>query len=175
MPTNLPHFNQKIRSRYIRLPNHTMEHWHELVFKSNRVIVWRSHITSAHLIFDGKIVLAPCFEMVYFEFLGKWFAIGKIRNLQGEHTGYYCDIVTPPRLLDDGVELTDLFLDLWVSPDLRYKILDKDELEKALQERWIASELYEKAKKELQKLIRRVEDGRFPPSLAKDLERRLHL
>jgi len=157
------------------MPNHTMEHWHELVFRSNKVIVWKSHIISANFVFDGKIVLAPGFEMVYFEFLGKWFAIGKIRNMHGEHTGYYCDIVTPPRLLDDGVELTDLFLDLWVSPDLRFQVLDQEELEEALEKRWITKQLYERAKKELEKLTRLVQKGKFPPKLVKELEERLHL
>jgi predicted RNA-binding protein associated with RNAse of E/G family len=59
------------------------------------------------------VVLAAGFQIAYFEFMGKWFTIGKIRDLEGRHTRYYCDIVTPPKLLDDGgVELTDLLLDL---------------------------------------------------------------
>ena len=108
--------------------------------------------------------------------MGKWFTVGKIRNLQGRHTGYYCDIVTPPRLLKDGgVELTDLFLDLWVSPDLRYKILDEEELENAFRRNWIAQQLYDKAKKELEKLINVVEQGEFPPYHVRRLETKLRL
>jgi len=158
------------------MPHHTMELWDELVFRSDKVIVGRSQVTSANSVtFDDKTVLAPGFEIVYFEFPGEWFSIGKIRNLQGEHTGYYCDIVMPPRLLDDGIELTDLFLDLWVSPDLRYKVLDRDEFEEAFKNGWITNELHEKAKRELQKLIRTVEDKEFPPRIVRDLERKLRL
>jgi len=158
------------------MPNRTIELWDELLFRSRKVIIGRSQITSANsIIFDDKTVLAQGFQIVYFEFIGKWFTVGKIWNLHGEHTGYYCDIVTPPRLLDDGVELTDLFLDLWVSPDLRYKRLDEEELEEALRKGWIARELYIRAKRELEKLIKAVENERFPPPLVKDLERRLRL
>ncbi len=153
-----------------------MEFLDELVFRSGKVIVGRSKVTSPNFVtFDGKKVLAPTYEIVYFEIFDKWFSIGKIRNLRGEHTGYYCDIVTPPKLSGDWIELTDLFLDLWVSPDLRYRILDEDELEEALKKGWINRQLYEKAKKELWKLIRMVEKGRFPPYLVKELERKLCL
>ena len=153
-----------------------MEFLDELVFRSDQMIVGKSHVTSANsVIFDGETVLAQGFPITYFQFLDKWFTIVKIRNLQGEHTGYYCDIVLPPRLLGEWVEMTDLFLDLWVSPGLRYRILDEDEFEEALQKKWIDKEIYEKARMELQRLISKVEDKRFPPYLVKDLERKLCL
>jgi len=81
----------------------------------------------------------------------------------------------PPRLVGDWVELTDLFLDLWVSPDLRYNILDEEELEEALQNGWVTEQLYQKAKSELEKLVYKVEKGRFPPRLVRDLERKFYL
>jgi len=115
------------------------------------------------------------FPVTYFQFLDKWFTIVKIRNLQLEHTGYYCDIVLPPRLLREWVEITDLFLDLWVSPDLRYRILDEDEFEEALQKGWITKQLCKKARTELRKLIQTVENREFPPTQVKELETKLGL
>ena len=168
---------QKLHLRYIRLPNHVLELYDDLVYRSERVIVGKSQITSAHsVMFDGEIVLASGFQIVYFDFLGKWFSVGKIRNMQGRHTGYYCDIVTPPRLLEDGgVELTDLFLDLWVSPDLRFKVLDEEELENAFHKGWITKQLYGKAEKELKKLVDVVKQGKFPPYSVKYLEKKLYI
>jgi len=154
-----------------------MDLYDALIYRSKRIIVGRSQITSVHsVMFDGELVLAPGFQIIYFELMGKWFTVGKIRDLQGRHTGYYCDIVTPPRLLKgNGIELTDLFLDLWVSRDLRYMILDEDELENALQKRWISKRLYDKAKEQLRKLVDVVKRGRFPPYHVKYLERKLNL
>jgi predicted RNA-binding protein associated with RNAse of E/G family len=153
-----------------------MDVYDELVYKSESVIVGRGRTTSAHsIVFNDEVVLATGFQIVYFELTGKWFSVGKIRNLQGKHTGYYCDIVTPPRLSPDGVEVTDLFLDLWVAPNLTYKVLDKEELEDAFQEGWITKQLYDKAKKELKKLISNVKEGKFPPSKVKSLEAKLQL
>ena len=123
----------------------------------------RGQIASANsVVFDGKVVLANGFQIFYFDLFGKWFTVGKIRDLQGMHTGYYCDIVMPPRLLNDGgVEVTDLFLDLWISPDLGFKVLDEEELENAVHKSWITKQLYGKAEKELKKLINVVKQGKF--------------
>jgi predicted RNA-binding protein associated with RNAse of E/G family len=167
----------KLHLRYVRLPNHVLNLYDDLIYKSKKVIVGKSQITSAHsVVFDGEVVLAAGFQIVYFDFMGKWFTVGKIRDMQGRHTGYYCDIVTPPRLLEDGgVEVTDLFLDLWVSPDLRHKVLDEGELENAYSEGWITKQLYECAKKEMEKLVNIVKQGKFPPKQVKNLETTLNL
>lgn len=170
-------FTPKIHLRHIRLPNQVMDVHKTLVYKSKKVVVFKSRITSTHSVeFDDEVVLARGFQIVCFELMGKWFTVGKIRNFQGRHTGYYCDIVTPPRLIEDGgVELADLFLDLWVSPDLRYKVLDEEELKNALGKGWITKQLYEKAKKELKKLVNIVRQGEFPPHPVKRLETKLRL
>jgi predicted RNA-binding protein associated with RNAse of E/G family len=149
----------------------------DLVYRSKEVIVGKSQIRSAHsVVFDGKTVLTSGYQIVYFEMMRKWFSVGKIRDLNGKHTGYYCDIITPPRLLEDGaLEITDLFLDLWVSPDLRYEVLDEEELEDAVEKGWITKQLYEKSRIELAKLVTSVKRGDFPPPLVKYLEMQLNL
>jgi GrpB-like predicted nucleotidyltransferase (UPF0157 family)/predicted RNA-binding protein associated with RNAse of E/G family len=169
--------NPTLHLRYARLPTQVLEMYNDLVYQSKKVIVGRSQITSTQSIeFDGKTVLHAGFPVTYFELLGKWFSIVKVRNLRGEHTGYYCDITTLPRLLKDGsVEVTDLFLDLWVSPDLRYKVLDQDELEEAVKKTWVSKQLYARAKRELKKLVALVETKDFPPRIVRQLERRLKL
>ena len=68
-----------------------------------------------------------------------------------------------------------MFLDLWVSPDLRYKVLDEEELEGALEKGWITKPLYEKSRIELEKLVNFVKRGDFPPRLVKFLEMQLNL
>lgn len=169
--------NPRLHLRYIRLPAQVLEMYDDLVCQSRKVIVGRSQITSTHSIeFDGKMVSQAGFPITYFELVGKWFSIVNVRNLRGEHTGYYCDITTPPKLLKDGsIEITDLFLDLWVSPDLRYRVLDQDELEEALKKGWISEQLHARAKRELKKLVASVETKDFPPRPVRQLEQRLKL
>jgi predicted RNA-binding protein associated with RNAse of E/G family len=163
--------------RFIRLPTRVLEKYDDLIYQSRKVIVGRSQAISMHSIeFDGKVVSQAGFPITYFELMGRWFNVVKVRNLRGEHTGYYCDITTPPKLLKDGsVEITDLFLDLWVSPDLRYMVLDQDELEEALKKGWVSEQLYVRANRELKKLVALVEMKDFPPRSVRQLEKRLKL
>ena len=167
----------RLHLRYVRLPDNVLDLDDDLVYMSKGIIVGKSQIRSANsVVFDGKTVLAPGYLIVYFELMRKWFSVGKIRDPSGKHTGYYCDIISHPRLLEDGgVEITDLFLDLWVAPDLRYKVLDEEELEDAVEKGWITEQLYEKARVELEKLVTSVRQGNFPPPLVKRLEIKLGL
>jgi len=48
-------------------------------------------------------------------------------------------------------------------------------LENAFGKGWITKQLYDKAKKELKKLINDVKQGKFPPYHVKHLETKLHL
>jgi len=167
----------KFHLRYVRLPDNVLDLHDDLVYRSKGIIVGKSQIRSANsVVFDEKTVLASGYQIVYFDMMRKWFSVGKIRDLNGKHTGYYCDIITPPRLLKDGVvEITDLFLDLWVAPNLRYKVLDEEELDDALQKGWITEQLYKKSRTELEKLITLVKRGDFPPPLVKHLEMQLNI
>jgi predicted RNA-binding protein associated with RNAse of E/G family len=168
--------DRKLHLRYVRLPDKVLDEYDESLYRSGSVIVGRSQIVSEHsVVFDHEVVLAKGFQIIYFELMRKWFSVGKIRDFAGRYTGYYCDIVKPPRLLEDGgLEVTDLFLDLWVSPDMKYKVLDEEELEDAFNHGWITRQLYERAKEEL-KLIDKVQGNRFPPPCVRYLEKKLHI
>ncbi len=116
------------------------------------------------------------FQGTFFIFCDKWFVVSKIRDLRGRHTGYYCDIVTPLKRSQEGIlEVTDLFLDLWVSPELEYKVLDEDEFEQAVKNGLVNEPLREKAQATLKQLMKKVENRRFPPPLVRHLEEKLHV
>lgn len=169
--------NGMINLRYLRLPDDLKDVYSELVYRDESVVVAK-YVTSTRksVVFDKEVVLSAGYQVTYFELPGQWFNVSKIRNTEGKHTGYYCDIATPPLFFEDRVEQTDLFLDLWVFPDLfRHQMLDEDELEAALANGWIEKPLYDRAKQEVRKLIREVEAGRFPPTVVKNVEERLRL
>jgi predicted RNA-binding protein associated with RNAse of E/G family len=167
----------KLRLLYVRLPHTISDLSNSLIYESRRIIVGISETRPSKPIeFGGKIVMNTGFQGTFFILRGKWFVVSKIRDVQGKHTGYYCDIVTPLNRSKEGIlELTDLFLDLWVSPELKYKVLDEEELEQALEKSSITKLLYKKAKSELRKLVKTVKNREFPPPLVKSLEERMSL
>jgi predicted RNA-binding protein associated with RNAse of E/G family len=115
----------------------------------------------------GKVVVANGYLAIWFIFKRKWYDVGKFYDRTGKFTGYYCDIIRPvARLLSSPSKtaiITDLFLDLWISPDGRCIVLDEDQLNRAVARRTISASLATKARKELKELIRAARAGYFPP------------
>jgi predicted RNA-binding protein associated with RNAse of E/G family len=72
------------------------------------------------------------------------------------------DLTTPVRKVDGEYYLTDLILDLWVFPDLTYRVLDEDEWQQAIQAGWVSKEIQHTVQKTLKGLKREIRLGKFP-------------
>ena len=59
----------------------------------------------------------------------RWYNIFRFHEPTGELRNFYCNVNMPPTFADGLLEYVDLDLDLLVMPDLRYKILDREEFE----------------------------------------------
>jgi predicted RNA-binding protein associated with RNAse of E/G family len=162
----------KVTVRVKRLPEEVDEWEHELLLDNQEMIV--SEFIFSGLprpsVLDGRIVTENGYRGILFEFVNDWFEIIKIWNHDGGFVGYYCNINAPPVRFDGGYEITDLFLDLWVFPDMEYIVLDEDELLEAVERNWINVSLKEKAQEVLSKLMEMVETGEFPPRIVDEYD-----
>ena len=151
---------------YKRLPDRVHYFEQNLLYEDNDVIITTQHIKpSSPIVIDGVTVLGDNYRAVWFVFANRWYDIGKIYNLDDQFTGYYCDIILPMKRTDTYFEITDLFLDLWVSPDGSYQVEDEDEFESAIARNWIQTDLANQAREALQDLIVEIESGVFPPEI----------
>lgn len=110
----------------------------------------------------GYTVLEPADRFVEYFFPDRWFVIYEIHHHRDDRLkGWYCDIIYPPRISEDEIEIRDLALDLFVTPTGEALILDEQEFEAlGLQERDPGA--YEAARSALQDLLRKVQQ-REPP------------
>jgi predicted RNA-binding protein associated with RNAse of E/G family len=151
---------------YKRLPDRISHFQQNLLYEDSEVIVTSQQVKPSNpIVIDGVTVLGDDFTAIWFVFANQWYDIGKIYNLNNQLTGYYCDIIMPMKRTETHFEITDLFLDLWVSPDGSYQLHDEDEFEAAIQHNWIQSVLAEKARNMLQNLISEIESSVFPPEI----------
>jgi predicted RNA-binding protein associated with RNAse of E/G family len=115
----------------------------------------------------GKIIADRDYLAVWFIFRGRWFDVGKFYDRSNRWLGYYCDIIKPVNCLLRGRRtsvITDLFLDLWISRENDYHVLDEDEFDEAVARRLIPRRVAERAEYELGLIIRLVERNQFPPA-----------
>ena len=135
MPVRLP---RRVTIQYRRLPGRVKQFQGVLREEtSNRLVIEHYlRVRKPRRLF-GRVVLGKGYLAEWVIFRGRWYDIGKIYDNKRTLTGYYCDIIRPvTRLLSNATKtsiITDLFLDLWITPEGRYAVLDEDELEEALE------------------------------------------
>lgn len=110
----------------------------------------------------GYVLLEPQDRFVEYFFPGRWFVIYEIHHHRDDRLkGWYCDIIYPPRVSEEEIEIRDLALDVFVTPAREAWVLDEEEFE-ALQLSEHDPAAYAAARSALRDLLRMVE-RREPP------------
>lgn len=65
-------------------------------------------------------------------FTDRWYNLFEIHDREdGRLKGTYCNVCTPARFTEGLVEYEDLYLDVWMDPQGKQTVLDRDEFEAA--------------------------------------------
>jgi protein associated with RNAse G/E len=127
----------------------------ELLFRNEELLVTRWKAIKPREDFHGGLSYA---------FLKEGFKLSKFYDVSGSFLYWYCDIIDV--IYDqerDLYILDDLLLDIKIMPDGLIRLLDADELAIALEQELITSEQACRALKTLDKVLRMVYQGSFPP------------
>jgi predicted RNA-binding protein associated with RNAse of E/G family len=151
----------------------------EYRFESTLLAANQRHIVLEHeaypsrpLEVDGEEVMAAGYRAVWFLFKGEPYDVGRFYRPDGAWTGYYVDVLEPVRWRDadpDTLEpIVDLFLDLWITRDGEYRLLDEDEFDEAAQHGVITTSQARGARETVRRLTAAIERGEFPPEIVSD-------
>lgn len=94
--------------------------------------------------------------------LDRWFNVFRFHEPEGEFRNFYCNVNQPPVLIDDQLDYVDLDIDVLVSKDLTYRILDRDEFEANAALYGYPSETVGRAYDSLRELVSMIEARYFP-------------
>ena len=121
----------------------------------------------------GRSVLEPGAPVVWFVIPGRWYDLGLFHLRDGTFTGYYTNMIAPPRIQGARWQLRDLYLDLWMSVDGSMEVLDRDEFEAAVARGWVDAATARRVVEELDSIVAKAKLGRWPPDEIRrfDLER----
>ncbi len=80
------------------------------------------------------VTLEPGDVFIETFYTDRWYNVFEIHGPDGTLKGWYADICRPARLEDDALSWDDLALDIWMDPDGRMQILDREEFDALLDE-----------------------------------------
>ncbi len=106
-----------------------------------------------------------CVTKVYF--FQEYFNLLSFQDAHEGLLGYYSDIGTPLVKTPDGYQITDWFLDIWLSPDGTLFELDEDEFEAALAKNLLNDSESQIARTTFNRLIGEVKAGIYPGAYLK--------
>jgi uncharacterized protein len=162
--------NQRVRIHYRRPPDQEQIFDQRVILERDDVVVTLAEemkIDQAMRI-DGRIVLEDGSSVVWFTFPGAWHDIGRFHLADGSFTGYYANVLTPPVMEPGEWWTTDLYLDLWLTPDGSVRLLDEDEFEAAVGRGLLDRETALRARAEAETLLIAAEAGSWPPPVVHD-------
>jgi predicted RNA-binding protein associated with RNAse of E/G family len=111
---------------------------------------------------DGRTVLEPGSPVVWHTYPDRWYDVGRFHLRNGTWTGFYANLLTPVRMKGSRWETTDLCLDVWLGSDGTPRLLDEDELDRALREGWLDRKTARTVRREARRLLEAARDGQWP-------------
>lgn len=129
------------------------------------------------LLVAGHPILEPGSPVIWFTFPRRWFDVGRFHLANGRFTGWYANVLTPveinPLPTGEGPatirwDTTDLFLDVWRGADGTVALLDDDEFEAAVTNRWLDPATAETARATADHLLADAHAGLWPPPITRE-------
>lgn len=115
--------------------------------------------------FIAQDEFCACITKIYF--FHEYFDLLLFQDAQENLLGYYSDVGTPLIQTANGYQMTDWFLDIWLSPDGTLFELDEDEFEDALARNLLAPHEAELARTTFKRLIDEAKTGIYPNAYLK--------
>jgi predicted RNA-binding protein associated with RNAse of E/G family len=117
---------------------------------------------------DGEVALETGSSVVWFTFTGTWHDVGSFHLADGTFTGFYGNVLTPPRVDGRVWHTTDLYLDIWVSADGTARLLDEDEFDRAVGRGLVDRDTACRAREEADRLLSQARYGSWPPAVVRE-------
>ena len=94
--------------------------------------------------------------------LDRWYNVFRFADKSGKLTNFYCNVNQPPSFDGRVLSYIDLDIDVFVAPDLTYKILDLDDFEANAAAYAYPEDVQANAHRALKELTELIEARAFP-------------
>ena len=94
--------------------------------------------------------------------LDRWYNVFRFSDPDRKLKNYYCNVNQPPSFDGRVLSYIDLDIDVFVAPDLTYKILDVEDFEENARRYAYPEDVQANARRAVDELIALIESGAFP-------------
>ncbi len=123
--------------------------------REDRIVLVAEKTLKSHGILDGlNVEKRPGDRAVSRIDTGEWHIIHEYYDRSGRLLGVYGNINSPPEIGDGIVKYFDLYIDVVKRPGEAPEIIDRDQLDTALEQGIVSKDLYERALEEAERLSR---------------------
>lgn len=145
-------------------PGKPTEIWlNERIYEDEEVVISLFDFSNLKkdFVVDGKVMIDRSCRALCADFIGQPYEILVVLDKEKRLSGYYVNINRS--IVKDGnrVIVHDLFLDIWIFPDMSWKVLDEEEFEEARRAGLITQDDVDLASKTLKMFVEMIDRGRF--------------
>jgi predicted RNA-binding protein associated with RNAse of E/G family len=151
---------------YTRLPDHVKRFRQELLHDGPDCRITLLNITPDRAPLKiGDVQLAEGGAVLWFLFPGRAWEVAAAYDPAGQLVGYYTNFVRPPQLQPGRWHITDLYLDIWQPADGAPRLLDADDLARAVEQGVVTADEAHRVRDEAAGVLRAAGAGRWPPRI----------
>ncbi len=136
---------------------------------------WRAQISlqqDSLIVLDAKFeeeiqhpligTISPETLSIEYYWLDRWYNIFRFVDPAGELRNFYCNVNVPPVFQNNVLSYIDLDIDILVTPDFSYSILDEDEFAINAERFHYPKEIRQRSLEALEELVTLIEKRAFP-------------
>lgn len=151
---------------YTRLPAETERYTQELLHDGPacKISLMQRGLDATPLRL-GEVQLEPGGAVMWFVFPGRSYEVAAVHGPDGRMQGYYTNLIRPPTLETGVWQITDLYLDVWQPAGEAPRLLDEDDLARAVADGKLGSEEAGRIRAEADAILRAGRARRWPPAI----------
>jgi len=151
-------------------PGKATEIWHnEMLYDDGKMVISLFDFSGLKkdFVVEGKTLIDRECTGICADFVGEPYEILIVLDKEKNIRGYYVNINRPIERKQNKIYVHDLFLDIWVFPDMTWKLLDLDEYEEARAKGLLTQQDVEIAQATLKKFLALLESRELNKILEK--------